>query len=283
MVHERHGELHFEKWEGLGNDFLVVRVGVGAARLPTPPEARMLCDRRRGVGGDGVVAVSCDSDGSPRMVVLNADGSRPELCGNGLRCVAAYLAAAAGEVHHQVVVRTDAGERHCDVRADGASWWVEVDMGHAHLPRPLTLPAAAGRRFVHVDVGNPHAVSFDPFVDSDLDVVGPALERAVAGGINVELARVDRATGSIQVIVWERGVGRTLACGTGACAVAAAAVAAGHAQAGTVIALGLPGGVLHVSVAPGDQALRMGGPARRVFAGAVALPGLESVSESAEP
>jgi diaminopimelate epimerase len=275
--------LAIEKWEGLGNDFIVVPAPLAADWLPTPSLVRALCDRRRGVGGDGVVIVTRAADGAPRMVVFNADGSRPELCGNGLRCVAASLVAASGRTGDDVVVRTDAGERRCRVRAERDRWWVEADMGHARLKGSLTVPETGGRHFVHVDVGNPHAVSFDPFVDADLDALGPALEHAVAGGINVALARVARATGPVAVIVWERGVGRTLACGTGACAVAAAAVAAGHVQADASIEMGLPGGVLTVSVRAADLGLRMGGPARRVLVGAAALPGLESVTEFESP
>jgi diaminopimelate epimerase len=256
--------LRFEKWEGLGNDFLLVQAPVEA------PAARRLCDRRRGVGADGVLVLEAAAGGGVRMTVLNADGSRPEMCGNGLRCVAAYWVERRGG--REAVVLTDAGERRCEVerRADG-SYDVRADGGRARVQGELRYEHA-GRawRFLRVDVGNPHAVSFDPFEDADLDAVGPALEHATAGGINVELCRV-RGGGRLEVLVWERGVGRTLACGTGACATAAAAVHAGHVGAGSPVVVALPGGELAVVIEPATGTTRMRGPARRVFAGEIDL------------
>lgn len=257
----------FEKWEGLGNDFILVETGE-----VSPEAAARLCDRRRGIGADGVLSIT---DG-PRMVVRNADGSRPEMCGNGLRCVAAWLASRGAPP--AITVATDAGDRRCAVAplgSAGDAFEVTVDMGTARFDPDLVV-AHEGRdhRFRVVDVGNPHAITFEPYEDGALDRLGPVAATAPPGGINVELCRIREAGGDaveIDVVVWERGVGRTLACGTGACAVAAAACDAGRARYDQPIRVHLPGGALEITVAAGTRALRMKGPARRVFVGEVAL------------
>ncbi|MEJ7728456.1 MAG: diaminopimelate epimerase [Polyangiaceae bacterium] len=279
--------LRFEKWEGLGNDFLVV--AADPDRLPNEAEIRWLCDRRRGVGGDGVLFVGQTASERPRMVVRNADGSRPEMCGNGVRCVAAWLRPGGGEL----LIETDAGGRRCVVERQGQGWEVAVDMGR-RFGEEITHPAAPGLRFQQVDMGNPHAVSLGqepdllPSLDRSevswrslkgldelLDRVGPALSAAPPSGCNVELCRITGAgpqPSRIDVLVWERGVGRTQACGTGACAVAAAACRAGRARWGEPLVVGLPGGDLTITVAAGGEAVTMRGPARRAFEGEVAVP-----------
>ncbi|MBM4357401.1 MAG: diaminopimelate epimerase [Deltaproteobacteria bacterium] len=253
----------FEKWQGLGNDFIVIDGDDPGAAL-----ARALCDRRRGIGGDGVLALAEQADGV-RMIVRNADGSRPEMCGNGVRCVVGAVAARRGLDAGELVVLSDAGPRRCGFsRAAEGSFLVSVAMGRARLEGPVTHPATPGFGFVRVDMGNPHAVSFDPFVDADLDVVGPALERGTPLGINVELCRVVHPR-RIEVVVWERGCGRTQACGTGACAVLAAAIDGGHATAGEPVEVVLPGGALTIVVERTTFAVTMTGPATFVFRGGI--------------
>jgi diaminopimelate epimerase len=137
-------------------------------------------------------------------------------------------------------------------------------MGVATVGEPFTHAAWS---FLPVDMGNPHAVSFDAHRDSDLDVVGPALQELRPGGVNVELCRL--VEGRIDVIVWERGVGRTLACGTGACAVAAAACARELAPYDRDVEVKLPGGSLFITVDATTRAVTMRGPACRVFSGQV--------------
>jgi len=141
---------------------------------------------------------------------------------------------------------------------------VGATMGNAKVGERFAGPE--GRAFVSVDVGNPHAVSFNRFDDEALDRIGPHLEQSTPGGVNVELARTTPK--GIEVVVWERGVGRTQACGTGACAVAAAAVAAKRAEHDTAIDIQLPGGSLVITV---DSAfgLHMAGPARHVYSGEI--------------
>ncbi len=257
----------FEKWEGLGNDFVMLRdvpIAVDDALV------RRLCDRRFGIGADGVLLVSGGSDGArPRMIVRNADGSRPEMCGNGLRCVAGSV--AMGGAPGRVVVATDAGDRACEVQVTGAdSVEVRVDMGLARRGEDLRA-VVGGRehRFHTVDMGNPHAVTFEDHEDALLDVLGPAVSVLPPGGTNVELCR--SMGGRIAVAVWERGVGRTLACGTGACAVAVVACETGRARFDAPVTVALPGGALEITVAAGSLAVEMRGPAHRVFSGEVVI------------
>jgi diaminopimelate epimerase len=249
----------FEKWHGLGNDFIVTRERVSAE------DAVRLCDRRRGIGADGVLVVERSGD-SRRMVVFNADGSRPEMCGNGLRCVVAHL-AQEGPDAGDLSIETDAGLKRCHYeRQAGDRYCVQVDMGVATLGDTLRGPAGL-RGYQRVDIGNPHAVSFDRFEESDVDVDGPAIEAAVAGGCNVEWVRVHDAGRRLEVVVWERGVGRTEACGTGACAVAAAAVASQRSPADCTLAVILPGGQLDIVVSGPPYQVSMTGLAVCVFRG----------------
>ncbi|AUX26968.1 hypothetical protein SOCEGT47_075400 [Sorangium cellulosum] len=259
--------VRFEKWEGLGNDFILVE----AAQM-TAEAARRLCDRRFGIGADGVLVIDRER---PRMHVWNADGSRPEMCGNGLRCVAAYL-VSRGAPRKAIAIETDAGEKRCEVTRAGDRFDVLVGMGRARMGEPLVVAAlGAEHRFATVDVGNPHAVTFEPTAEDDIDRLGPIVATTPTAGINVEFCRVRPAApgeaACIDVTVWERGVGRTLACGTGAVAVAAAACVEGRAPYGAPIRVVLPGGSLRVTVAEGSLELSMQGPARRVFSGEVVI------------
>ena len=257
--------LSFAKYEGLGNDFLVVE-----ASVPLPDDAvRRLCDRHFGVGGDGVLVVAppTTAGAAATMIVQNADGSRPEMCGNGLRCVALHLGLSRGMSAGAFVVDTDAGPRACELDGDAVS----VEMGTARVDAAVTL-SLEGRELVfsRVSMGNPHAVTFADLGVSALSRFGPqvATHPAFPEGTNVELASF-RPDGSIAVEVWERGVGPTLACGTGACAVAVDACLRGRAALGREITVHLPGGPLTIVVSR-DLAVRMRGSARRVFAGEVA-------------
>lgn len=252
-------KLRFEKWEGLGNDFVVVEGGEGAI---SAERARAICDRRRGVGADGVLVVSAAA-----MIVWNADGSRPEMCGNGLRCAAAFLARKRGDEALELELSTDAGPRACRVeRAFAESATVEADMGKA---RVVGADRIDNHDFTLVDVGNPHAVTFDVAGDHDLDALAAQMQARRPGGANVEFAEV--LAERIDVVVVERGVGRTLACGTGAVAVAAAACERGARSFGEPIDVRLPGGALVVRVERDGRA-KLTGPARRVFSGEVDLP-----------
>jgi diaminopimelate epimerase len=260
--------LGFDKYQGAGNDFLVVEADAEGA--VSPELAARLCDRRFGVGGDGVLLVlpPAGSRALARMRVLNADGSVPEMCGNGLRCVAVHLAQKHGKA--EFTVETDAGEKLCVVtNGDGASRAsrVRIDMGKVIVGEPITLDAGGERHtFVRASVGNPHAITFEPIPRDRMSVIGPAVEKnpVFEGGTNVEFARLDGDT--IDLVVWERGVGITHACGTGACATVAVAVARGLVAAGRALDVRLPGGTLRVTIAADGRAT-LEGDAVHVFSG----------------
>jgi diaminopimelate epimerase len=262
------GGFAFEKYEGLGNDFIVVEAEREADAGLTPERARALCDRRFGIGADGVLLVLPPDNPAhaARMRVLNSDGSIPEMCGNGLRCVALQLAARspAGADALLFSVETDAGVRRSVVEGTevtvemGAVRWLgdrEIEIDGV----PVTVAIA--------DAGNPHAIRFDLPSDAEIARLGPRLatHAAFPGGTNVAFARV--GDDGIDLVVWERGAGLTMACGTGACATVAVACAKKLARYGTPVTVRLPGGALTITIDEASAATRMRGPARHVFSG----------------
>ena len=272
------GVLRFAKYQGLGNDFLVVDGRELAATLSAAAVQR-LCDRHHGVGADGILTVWPTSGADARMQVQNADGSEAAMCGNGLRCVARYLhdagRLAAGA--SLVTLRVGEGLYRCERRGTDR---VRVAMGkalfvHPDLPGPAVELESAGECFLAscVYIGNPHAVVFvDHAEPAQLaEQHGPALEAhpAFPNRVNVSFAR-PRADG-FDVAVFERGVGMTLACGSGASAVAAAAVRGERWPAGRAAVIHLPGGMLSIVVdATGE--IWMEGETVRVFSGEVEAP-----------
>ena len=261
--------LTFQKYEGLGNDFILVEL---EREKLTPDVVTRLCDRHFGIGADGVLLIGPASTPGAlaTMTVINADGSQPEMCGNGLRCVALYLAARQGRDAMDLQVDTDAGSLGCKVAAGE----VEVDMGNL-VDLGVADVAIEGRthRFSRMSAGNPHAITFAPYTPREIDEVGPRVSVApiFPKGTNVEFARL-ADDGSIDLVVWERGVGRTLACGTGACATVGAACLDGKRSFGEPTVVRLPGGSLRVSVGRDTLRATLRGPARFVFQGEVTVP-----------
>jgi diaminopimelate epimerase len=265
--------LKFAKYEGLGNDFIVVDVARELDADPT--SAQKLCDRHFGIGGDGVLSIAPPTSRTARarMVIHNADGSRPEMCGNGIRCVALHLARLDDAVEARYGIETDAGLLMCDVRREGDAAEVTVAMGRAEQ-RGEHLAVLGGQelRFTRISMGNPHAILFDAQYDSaQIDRFGPQVSQAFSEGSNVEFVRPSSG-GGFDLVVWERGVGRTLACGTGAAATAVAAALAGRAPFDLPIEVRLPGGPLQITVNLGTLAVSMRGPARLVFSGESSHP-----------
>jgi diaminopimelate epimerase len=263
-------KLTFDKLEGLGNDFVLLEGGSISG-----DQARQLCDRHLGIGADGVLLVLAPSSrgARARMLVLNADGSRPEMCGNGLRCVALWLALrdAAGAISY--VVDTDAGPLLCQVEREGERALVQAELGRAEIfGEHRTSFEGRELDFLRVSTGNPHVVSFDAGLDLPaIDRLGPRISAEFPQGSNVELA-TQLGPRRFDLVVWERGVGRTLACGTGAAATAVAAATSGRAPFGEPIEVRLPGGALEIQVAKETLAVTARGPARRVFSGEVVSP-----------
>ncbi len=249
------------KHHGLGNDFLVALEVHNPGITPDPDFARRVCDRRRGVGADGLILGlrPARDEHDVCMVLLNADGSEAEISGNGIRCLAQALLRDAGRSEGDLHVETPGGVRTLHtVRGDAdAEMWIRVDMG-ATRPGPdmgpATLEFPAQRRET-LDIGNPHLVLLvDDPAAIDLSVEGPRLEAEYPAGINVHAVRVlDRS--SLELRVWERGAGITEACGSGA----VAAVAAAH-RWGLVderVGVTMPGGAATVDV-DGDELLLTG-------------------------
>ncbi len=287
--------MRFAKYHGLGNDFLVVDLRAVAPEVAavwqTPERAVALCDRQFGVGADGVLAIlpPITAGADARMLVLNSDGSEAEMCGNGLRCFVKELYDRAGLHRRELVIDTNAGPLACSIEGDATASSITVLLGRVRQRRgeiPMTGPAAATcidepyelpgepeRRLTAVSTGNPHAVTF---VDSAAEArrlarsLGPSLERHPWFPLktNVEFAHV-RSRTAIDVTVWERACGLTLACGTGASATAVAAVLTGRADAGVPIALFLPGGRLEIMVHRDLDNVAMTGPSTHVFDGEI--------------
>jgi diaminopimelate epimerase len=299
--------LPFVKVHGLGNDFLVVDLRPGRpaealADLAThPTTVRALCDRNFGVGGDGVLAILPGKNGDARMRVLNADGSEAEMCGNGIRCVAKVLHDTDPAFRKSPLrIDTGAGLLECELDVESQRVTaVTVAMGVPQLvprlvpvasdaARLVRAPLRAGGRdfaFTAVSMGNPHAVVFVDEPGANLrelaKTFGPLIETdpQFPRRTNVEFAAVrgSEANREIDLVVWERGCGITLACGTGACATVVAANLEGRASADREIPVHLPGGTLFIAASSGAPSaagptyagVAMRGPATIVFEAAV--------------
>ena len=267
-----HVALAFHKYEGLGNDFVLVEADRESA--VTPELARSLCDRRLGIGADGVILLLPPSSAGvagARMRVLNADGSIPEMCGNGLRCAVLHVARQRNQVSGNVTFDTDAGPRPCQIDDHDGHGLVTVDMGVVRIGADLDLDvggAGDAWQLTLADAGNPHAVTTRAATRAVIEAVGPRLATHAhfPAGTNVEFATF--GSGTVDLVVWERGVGVTLACGTGACATVAVGVAKGLVARGEDIAVKLPGGILGVTILDDGRAI-MRGPARHVFSGQI--------------
>ena len=261
----------FEKMHGLGNDFVIFDARTAPLEMDGS-RARALADRRTGIGCDQLIVLEPSEAADLRMRIWNADGGEVEACGNASRCVASIVGGADG-----CTIETGGGVIRGSAAGDGAA----VDMG---APRfgwdeiPLAYPIDTSgmpvgwdslQRPDAVNVGNPHIVFFVDDPDAvELERLGPAIEGdpLFPERINVNVASVDGE--GLRLRVWERGVGLTRACGTGACASAVAAIR--RKLVASPVEVRLPGGALSISWAPGET-IRMEGPATRVFSGEVAL------------
>ncbi len=231
--------MRLQKYQALGNDFLIVFDQPVDAEL-----ARAVCHRRRGVGADGLIRVVVgDGEADVKMELLNADGSRAETSGNGLRCVARAVVDGGLVSGPEMVIATDAGPRRATLRSDGQ---VSVEMGSVRLVDRNADPFDDPRWLGFVDAGNPHVVlGVDDPAKEDLEQDGPAWE-AACGGVNVEYVAAGPGADQLTMRVWERGVGETLACGSGACA--AAVVARRKGMVGNVVTVHQPGGDVAVDL-----------------------------------
>ena len=294
--------LQFSKYQGLGNDFLLLDSrhglplsdGGGPSELD-PESIRRLCDRRFGVGADGVIlALPPREGGELRMRIFNADGTEPEMCGNGIRCLARFLADTDGDAPGRSwQIETLAGRIVPELQADGR---IRVDMGAPFLEPaqvPTTLPIGPQGlpqgelevegfrlRVAAAGMGNPHVViPVEDVAAVDLEGLGAALEvhPAFPARTNVHFVQALHPE-HLVMRVWERGAGPTLACGTGACATLVACHLLGLSERRA--RLDLPGGSLEIDWEAASGHLFMTGPAEAVFQGVLA-PELIALPESA--
>ena len=274
--------MKFTKMQGIGNDY--VYVNCLQETIENPSElAKKISDRHYGVGSDGLIMINPSDKADFEMEMYNADGSRGEMCGNGIRCVAKYVYDYGLTDKTSISVETLAGIKYLDLTVeDGKVVLVKVDMGKPML-RPEEVPVVSEKeevidepmtvdgqeyRMTCVSMGNPHAVVF---IDQDvkefpLETVGVKFENheRFPKRVNTEFVNVlDRHTA--QMRVWERGSGETLACGTGACAVAVACALNGLTE--DEVTVKLLGGDLQIKWDREKNTVYMTGPAEVVFDG----------------
>lgn len=276
-------KIPFVKMHGIGNDFVLL----DCMHSPTydfSELARRLCRRRFGIGSDGLLAVLPSESADFRMRIFNADGSEAQICGNGLRCVAVYAYEHGIVEKLQPTVETGAGVRslHINIGSDRHPESVSVDMGQA-VTEPAEIPVntvtplinspvencGEKLRLTALSVGNPHGVVFvDDLYDCHFESLGPRLEchEIWPEKANIEFVKLINR-GHIAMRAWERGVGETLACGSGACAAAAAAVI--NRLVDWPVEVQLPGGRLSIDGSSGR--LIMTGPATEVFSGEISI------------
>ena len=281
--------MKFTKMQGTGNDFIVIEPDSKPhdwVKLATD-----VCDRHYGIGADGILLLLPSKSADFRMRILNSDGSEAEICGNGLRCLVKYFVAKmpARSRPGEITVETMAGVRKAWlVKNNDGSTSVKLGMGKPRFAddeipvnlegcearivrKPMTIcTLQVGRRdlpLALVSMGNPHAVYFNdkPVANFSLSRLGPKVEhhRIFPEGTNFEVARV-RSRKEIDAVVWERGAGATLACGSGACAIAVAAHLNGYVD--DKVSVNLPGGTLQIEWSR-DGEVFLTGPAEFVFSG----------------
>lgn len=277
--------IAFTKYHGLGNDFILVDNRSSAEPCLTPEQAVTLCDRHFGIGADGVIfALPGQGNTDYTMRIFNSDGSEPEMCGNGIRCMARFIAELEGTTEpRSYKIHTLAGIITPKLEGSGL---VTVDMGEprllaAEIPTTLGEPDqkvishpldVAGKTWevTCVSMGNPHCITFvDDVAALPLEEIGAQFENypAFPKRTNTEFIQVVRPD-YLKMRVWERGAGITLACGTGACASLVAAVLTGRSDRRATVEL--PGGPLQIEWSLTDNRLYMTGPAEKVFSGQLA-------------
>lgn len=271
----------FSKWNGLGNDFIIVNC-LEETIENFSQLAVEICDRRFGVGADGLVLLLPSDKADYRMRIFNSDGSEPEMCGNATRCVAKYLYDNQLLSANLFTLETGAGIIRPEIiLKDGQYDAVKVDMGEPivagdlipvkgfGMEKVVAQPITVLRQsyeFTAISMGNPHCVIFVEDINKvELEKVGPVLETHALfpKKINVEFVEVKDRT-HLRMRVWERGAGITMACGTGSCATLVAAVLNDRSERKAVIEL--DGGILVIEWAP-DNHIYMSGPATEVFRG----------------
>ncbi len=266
--------LPFIKMHGLGNDYVYIDCFLKAtadiiAKTDLAALVRAVSDRHFGIGSDGLVLMMPSKEGDAKMRIFNADGSEAQMCGNAIRCVGKYLYESGICRNSRVFIETLAGLRTLSLEIKGKEVHsVTVNMGVPLVQPDVLMQGADPIGFTNVNIGNPHAVFFREKVFTDEQVAD--LGKRVGThphfpeGTNVEFVRV-RNMSELDIRVWERGSGVTLACGTGACAAVVAAIRNGWT--GREVTAHLPGGDLLIRWERDEQPVYMTGPATEVFRG----------------
>ena len=277
--------MKFTKMQGLGNDY--VYVNCFKETIENPPEmAKKVSNRNFGIGSDGLIMINPSDVADFEMEMYNAAGSRSEMCGNGIRCVGKYVYDYGLTEKEHISVETLAGIKYLDLTVeDGKVKLVKVDMGSPELvPENIPIVADGNRvidepinvngteyRMTGVSMGNPHAVVYVEDVKGlDIETIGPAFENheRFPNRVNTEFVKVlDRNT--VEMRVWERGSGETMACGTGACAVAVACILNGFTE--DKVTVKLLGGDLQIEWDKEADKIYMTGPAEVSFDGEINL------------
>lgn len=257
---------HFHKMHGLGNDFVVIDARNEPVEM-TGPRAHAIADRRTGIGCDQLILLEPSSTADVKMRIFNADGGEVEACGNATRCVATLLAKPADIETMAGILKTRPQDSSASVLLNPPAFeWELIPLAMPMDTRDMPVGWEVLERPMAVNVGNPHVIFFVDDCDGiELERLGPIIETdpLFPEKINVNVATVvDHQT--IKLRVWERGVGLTLACGTGACATAVAAIRSGRVQ--SPVTVRLPGGELRIDWNEGGP-IEMEGPATHVFTG----------------
>ncbi len=271
-------KMRFIKMHGLGNDYIYVDcfdpyTADLIAQTELSSLAQQLSDRHFGIGSDGLVLILPSDEADAQMRIFNADGSEAQMCGNAIRCVGKYLYESALCNRTQIRIQTPAGLRTLKLHvAEGKVDSAEVNMGKAEVMFDELMINYRPVAFVSVNMGNPHIVLFPPthVATMSLTPLGPTLERHphFPEGTNVEFVSV-RNPNELDMRVWERGSGETMACGTGACA--AAVAAAVLSKTDNSVTVHLRGGDLHIHYNQETREVTMRGPATEVFRGEYSL------------
>ena len=279
--------MKFTKMQGIGNDYVYVNCFEETIADPSAV-ARFVSDRHFGIGSDGLILVKPSDVADCEMDMYNLDGSQGAMCGNGIRCVAKFAYDHGIVRKKNITVNTKSGIKYLDLDIkDGKVSSVKVNMGSPILTAKM-IPVVSDKEQVinqpldvngtvwnitAVSMGNPHAVTYMEDVNSlDIEKVGPMFENHInfPDRINTEFVKViDRRT--LQMRVWERGSGETLACGTGACAVAVASTLNGLVDEDVPVTVKLLGGDLQILWNRQENLVYMTGPATTVFEGEIDL------------
>ena len=279
--------MKFTKMHGIGNDYVYVNCFQETVKDPSAV-AKYVSDRHFGIGSDGLILIRPSEIADCEMDMYNLDGSQGAMCGNGIRCVAKYVYDYGIVKKTSISVATKSGIKYLDLTVEnGKVSMVKVNMGSpiltaskipvsAETEQVINAPLTVDGTTYHmtaVSMGNPHAIIYmDEVENLDLEKIGPSFENhsVFPDRVNTEFVKVlDRHT--VQMRVWERGYGETLACGTGACAVAVESILNGHVDGDVPVTVRLLGGDLSIFWDRSENLVYMTGPATTVFDGEIDL------------